>query len=107
LGKRLQTFITNPEVSVIVQEIRSQKFNIIGEVNRPGTYALARPMTILDAIALAGGFKDFAKPNKMYILRRYRDGKTVKISVNYKKVILGESPEQNMELETRDTIVIP
>jgi polysaccharide export outer membrane protein len=64
-------------------------------------------MTILDAIALSGGFKDYAKPNKMYVLRRSPDGKTVKIAVNYKKVVRGEAPEQNIELETRDTIVVP
>ena len=105
--KKLQTLVTNPEVSVIVQDIRSQKFNVVGEVNKPGTYALSSPMTVLDAIAMAGGFKDFAKPKKMYILRKYRDGNTVRISVNYNKIIKGEGPEQNVRLQTRDTIVVP
>jgi polysaccharide export outer membrane protein len=107
LSKKLQTLVTNPEVSVSVQEIRSQRFNVIGEVGHPGTFPLSKSMTILDAIALSGGFKDYAKPNKMYVLRRSPDGKTVKIAVNYKKVVRGEAPEQNIELETRDTIVVP
>jgi polysaccharide export outer membrane protein len=107
LSKKLQTLVTNPEVSVIVQEIRSKSFNVIGEVGHPGTFPLSKSMTILDAIALSGGFKDYAKPNKMYVLRRSPDGKTVKIAVNYKKVVRGEAPEQNIELETRDTIVVP
>ncbi|HUS18112.1 MAG TPA: polysaccharide biosynthesis/export family protein [Terriglobales bacterium] len=105
--KKLQTLVTNPEVSVIVHEIRSQKFNIVGEVNKPGTYALSSSMTVLDAIALAGGFRDFAKPKKMYILRRSRDGVSSRIPVNYNKIIKGESLEQNVRLETRDTLVIP
>src|SRR5882757_5052111 len=75
LSKKLQTLVTNPEVSVSVQEIRSQRFNVIGEVGHPGTFPLSKSMTILDAIALSGGFKDYAKPNKMYVLRHSSDGK--------------------------------
>jgi polysaccharide biosynthesis/export protein len=105
--KKLQTLVTNPEVSVIVQEIRSQKFNIVGEVNKPGTYVLSSSMTVLDAIALAGGFRDFAKTKKMYVLRRERDGSTARIPVNYNKIINGGSPEQNVRLVSRDTLVVP
>jgi polysaccharide biosynthesis/export protein len=105
--KKLQTLVTNPEVSVIVQDIRSQRFNVVGEVNKPGTYPLSSRMTVLDAIALAGGFRDFAKPKKMYILRRKRDGTSSRIAVDYNKIIKGEAPELNVRLETRDTLVIP
>ncbi|MEO5937361.1 MAG: polysaccharide biosynthesis/export family protein [Terriglobales bacterium] len=105
--EKIQTLVTNPEVSVIVQEIRSQKFNVVGEVMKPGTYMLASGMTVLDAMAVAGGLKDFAKPKKMYILRKYRDGTSVRLSVNYPKIIAGEAPGQNIALETRDTIVVP
>jgi polysaccharide export outer membrane protein len=105
LTKRLQTLIKNPDVTVIVQEIRSQKFNILGEVQRPGMYPLTKPMTILDALAVAGGFRDFAKPKKMYILRKSKDGTSAKIAVNYNNVIKGA--DKNVELESRDTIVVP
>jgi len=104
---KIQTLVTNPEVSVIVQEIRSQKFNVVGEVVKPGTYVLSSRMTVLDAIAVSGGFKDFAKPKKMYILRKRRDGTAIRIPVNYPKIISGDSPELNVTLETRDTIVVP
>jgi len=104
--KKLETLVTNPDVSVIVQEIRSRKFNVVGEVARPGSYPLSSNMTILDAIALAGGFKDFARPKKMYVLRQHKDG-SVKISINYPKVLKGEAPQQNLKLEARDTIVVP
>lgn len=105
LSKSLQALIKNPDVTVIVQEIRSQKFNVLGEVMRPGVYQLAKPMTVLDAIATAGGFKDFAKPKKMYILRKGKDGNSEKIPVNYANLIKGA--EKNIELESRDTIVVP
>ena len=55
--------------------VSSLSFNIMGNVNRPGYYPLTRPMTILDAIAISGGFRDFAKEKKIYVLRKTPDGK--------------------------------
>jgi polysaccharide export outer membrane protein len=105
LSTKLQSLIKNPDVTVIVQDIKSQKFNILGEVQRPGMYPLTKPMTVLDALAVAGGFRDFAKPKKMYILRKSKDGSSAKIPVNYNNVIKGS--DKNVELESRDTIVVP
>lgn len=105
LSTKLQSLIKNPDVTVIVQDIKSQKFNILGEVQRPGMYPLTKPMTVLDALAVAGGFRDFAKPKKMYILRKGKDGTSAKIPVNYNNVIKGS--DKNVELESRDTIVVP
>jgi polysaccharide export outer membrane protein len=105
LSTKLQTLIKNPDVTVIVQDIKSQKFNVLGEVQHPGMFPLAKPMTVLDAIAVAGGFRDFAKPKKMYILRKGKDGNTSRIPVNYNNVIKGS--DKNVELESRDTIVVP
>jgi polysaccharide export outer membrane protein len=105
LTSRLQALIKNPDVTVIVQDIKSQKFNVLGEVQKPGMFPLSKPMTVLDGIALAGGFKDFAKPKKMYILRKGKDGTTSRIPVNYRNVIKGT--DKNVELESRDTIIVP
>jgi polysaccharide export outer membrane protein len=105
LTTKLQSLIKNPDVTVIVQDIKSQKFNVLGEVQKPGMFPLSKPMTILDGIALAGGFKDFAKPKKMYILRKGKDGATSRIPVNYNNVIKGT--DKNVELESRDTIIVP
>src|SRR5271166_6306142 len=58
---KLEPYLTEPEVTVIVKQINSQKFNILGRVARPGAYSLTSSVTVLDAIALAGGFRDFAK----------------------------------------------
>ena len=107
LKKKLETVVTNPEVTVIVKDIKSQKFSIIGEVSRPGSYPLTKPMTVLDAIAMAGGFKDFANPKKMYILRRMKDGRSDRIPFDYNKMIKGDNRQAVVELESRDTIVVP
>ena len=74
IAARLKNYIGEPEVTVIVQQINSQKFNILGQVSRPGSYPIANSATVLDAIALAGGFRDFAKQKSIYILRQNADG---------------------------------
>jgi hypothetical protein len=60
IASKLRSYVSEPEVTVIVQEIRSQRFNILGQVAKPGSYSLTNSVTVLDAIALAGGFRDFA-----------------------------------------------
>ena len=107
LATKLQSFISEPEVTVIVTEIKSQKFNILGMVNKAGTFPLTGSMTVLDAIALAGGFKDFAKQKSIYILRQNSDGTQVRLPFNYKDVINGKNLAQNVKLQPRDTIVVP
>lgn len=107
IAKRLQNFISEPEVTVIVTESKSQKINILGMVARPGTYLLTGATTILDAVAMAGGFKDFAKQKSMYVLRAGPDGAQKRLPFNYKDVIKGKNPEQNIRLQAGDTVVIP
>jgi polysaccharide biosynthesis/export protein len=102
----LQSFISKPKVTVMVQEIKSKRFNILGHVNKPGSYLLAPPTTVVDAIAIAGGFRDFAKTKSIYVLRD-DGGKQIRVPFNYKQVINGSDPEQNIELQPRDTIVVP
>lgn len=103
----LKNYLSNPEVTVIVQKANSQKFNIVGQVQRPGSYHLGRPMTVLDALAVAGGFRDFANGKKIYVLRRLPNGRRLRIPFNYKEVIKGRKFYQNVELEPGDTIVVP
>jgi polysaccharide export outer membrane protein len=107
IAGKLKSYISEPEVTVIVQEIRSQKFNILGQVARPGSYPLTNASTVLDAIALAGGFRDFAKQKNIYILRQNPDGGQSRLPFNYKEVIKGKDSAQNIKLQPRDTIVIP
>jgi len=90
-----------------VQQIKSQRFNILGQVTKPGTYPLSNPTTVLDAIALAGGFRDFAKKKSIYVLRQTADGSSTRLPFNYKEVIKGKDPQQNIRLEPRDTVYVP
>jgi polysaccharide biosynthesis/export protein len=107
LAARLKNYIDEPVVTVIVQQINSQKFNILGQVNHPGSFALSNSATVLDAIALAGGFRDFAKQKSIYVLRENADGSETRIPFNYKQVVKGKDPEQNVKLQPRDTVVVP
>jgi len=107
IASRLKNYISEPEVTVIVQQINSQKFNILGQVNRPGTFVIANSLTVLDALALAGGFRDFAKQKSIYVLRQNADGSQTRIPFNYKEVVKTQSPAQNIKLQPRDTIIVP
>ena len=107
IASKLQSFISEPEVTVMVQQINSQKFNILGQVSKPGAYSLTNSVTVLDAIALAGGFRDFAKKKSIYVLRQNADGTQARIPFNYKEVLKGENPAQNIRLQPHDTIVVP
>ena len=107
ITKRLKSYISDPEVTVIVTESKSQKVNILGMVARPGTYLLSGSTTVLDAIAMTGGFKDFAKQKSIYVLRSNPDGSQKRFPFNYKDVIKGKSLEQNIRLLPGDTIVVP
>jgi polysaccharide export outer membrane protein len=107
IAARLKNYIAEPEVTVIVQQINSQKFNILGMVSKPGSFPISNSATVLDAIALAGGFRDFAKQKAIYILRQNADGTQTRLPFNYKEVVKGKNPAQNIKLQPRDTIVVP
>ncbi len=107
LTSKLQPFLAEPEVTVIVEQINSEKFNILGRVAKPGSYPLVNPTTVLDAIALAGGCRDFAKQKSIYILRRQPNGGETRLPFNYQDVIKGKDTAQNIDLQPRDTIVVP
>jgi polysaccharide export outer membrane protein len=107
ISSRLRNYITAPEVTVIVEQINSKKYNILGYVGRPGAYALTLTTTVMDAIALAGGFKDFAKSKGVYILRQNPDGTQSRLTFNYKDFIKGKNLSQNVKVEPGDMIIVP
>ena len=84
--KRLLQYVADPMVNVIVKEINSPKISVLGQVNKPDRYPIKQRLTVLDAIALAGGFTDFAKRDKVTIIRNSGPDK-VRIQVNLKKVV--------------------
>ena len=104
---KLKNFITTPEVTVIVEKVNSRKYNVLGEVNKPGSYMLTADIAVMDAIAAAGGFRDFAKKSGVYVLRKGPDGHETNLKFNYKEFIKGKNSAQNIKLEPNDTIIVP
>jgi polysaccharide biosynthesis/export protein len=104
LAARLERFLHKPRVTVIVQEIRSRMVYITGEVQRPGAYPLIDTMNVVQLVSRSGGLTDFAKSKQVYVLRA---ASGTRVKVDYRKLLKGQSPEQNVELTPGDTVVVP
>lgn len=102
----LKKYINNPQVTVSVTEINSRRVYVTGEVAKAGAYPLLPHMTVLQALSSAGGFTQFARMKNIYVLRT-QNGKQVKLPFNYKEAVNGKNPEQNIELQPGDVIVVP
>jgi len=107
VAKELDAYVHKPQVTVIVREVNSRKFYIIGQVERTGPYPLSARMTVLDALATAGGFRDFAKVQQIYLLRLMPDGSRKRIHFDYKAAVNGKNSYRDIELQTGDTLVVP
>ena len=106
LVKEYKRFVNTPVVSVRVQQINSRKIYIFGNVGRQGAFPISRNITVLEAIAEAGGLAPFAKAKDIYVLRNV-DGVPIRLPFNYKAVIRGKHSEQNIILKPGDTIYVP
>ena len=102
---RLSEFIPAPEVAVIVREVHSMKVAVVGSVKTPGRYELKSAATVLEMIALAQGFTDFASRDRVVILRQ-DNGETKRIPFNYRKVAAGDE-QANLIVQPGDIIVVP
>ena len=107
ITEKLKNFITTPEVTVVVEKVNSRKYNVLGEVTKPGSYLLTTDTTVMDAIAAAGGFRDFAKKSGVYVLRKGKSGQVEHLKFNYKDFVKGKNTAQNVKLEPNDTIIVP
>jgi polysaccharide export outer membrane protein len=107
ITEKLKTYVTKPQVNVLVEEVKSKFVNIVGEVTKPGRYELVQPMTILDAILNAGGPTQYAKLKKIYVLRALGGGAQQTLPFDYKAVIKGRKLEENVYLKRGDILVIP
>ncbi len=105
ITENLKKFVTDPQVTVIVREINSQRVYLLGEVSRAGAYPLLPGMTVLQALSSAGGFTQFANLRRIYVLRTV-NGKQEKLPFNYKEA-LSKGGDQNIFLKAGDTIVVP
>jgi polysaccharide export outer membrane protein len=101
----LKKYVQNPNVSVVLTQINSKRVYLIGEVGKPGPVEMTSGMTLLQAIATAGGLTQYANSKKIYILRS-EAGKQQKIAVRYKQALRGDG-SLNLILEPGDTIVVP
>jgi polysaccharide export outer membrane protein len=106
LMKRLVEFVPSPEVAVIVTEVRSQMISVIGQVMKPGRYDLKDAATIVDALALAGGFKEFASRSRVVVLRT-EGGGPKRISFDYEKMGDLKRPQENFALRSGDIVMVP
>jgi polysaccharide export outer membrane protein len=106
ITKSFKEYVTNPTVTVIVVEALASKIYVMGEVTHPGTMELHGPTTILQALAMAGGFKEFANTKDVKVLRPRGDrGAIETIRFNYKDVINGDA--KPFLLRSGDTVVVP
>ena len=104
LTSELREYINNPVVTVIVVEAQPQTISVMGEVNSPGVQPLKYPMSVIDALAVAGGFKDFANTKKIVIRRMTATGVRT-IDFNYKDAVRSDS--KPMYLQPGDVIIVP
>jgi polysaccharide biosynthesis/export protein len=106
--RRMKEYIATPEISVLVSNINSYFYYILGEVAKPGKYPLKERTTVLQAISMAGGFTPFASKNGMSLFRKdpisYND---VKYRIRYDDIISSEDPKKNLVIQSGDTLVVP
>jgi polysaccharide export outer membrane protein len=106
IAKQLKEYVTNPTVTVIVVEALASKVYVMGEVTHPGTMEMHGPTTILQALAMAGGFKEFANTKDVKVLRPSNDrGGVQTIRFNYKDMLNGDA--KPFYLRSGDTVVVP
>ena len=104
LAMKLAAFVHHPKVTVTVEEIHSRLVYVTGEVLRPGAYALTDTINVVQLISRAGGTTSYAKKKQVYVLRA---GSGQRVKVDYRKVILGQHIEENVQLNPGDTVVVP
>jgi polysaccharide export outer membrane protein len=102
IAAALSKFVNNPQVTVTVLSVRSKRYFISGEVSRPGAYPLATPITVFDALVMAGGFREFAGTKKITIMRG-----TQRFRFNWNEVVKGKNLSQNIFLENGDRVIVP
>jgi polysaccharide export outer membrane protein len=106
ITQALSGYLDSPAVYVILQENRSKKIYMVGKVNVPGEYVLEKKMTVLQAIARAGGFAEWANMENIVVMRTGPQGQ-FRIKVDYKGITSGKDVEQNIFLQPDDVIIVP
>ncbi len=99
-------YVENPSAAVIVRTINSRKVYATGEVGKPGAYPLGGPMTVMQLITLAGGFKEYADVKNIAVVRT-EGGRAVRHKFNYKDFARGKNTQQDIPLKPGDTVIVP
>jgi polysaccharide export outer membrane protein len=104
ISAKLSQYVNQPVVNVMVKQINSLKISVLGEVRKPDVYRIKNRVTVLDAIAMAGGFTDLARPNRVIVLRNTPGGPQ-RIKVNVKRLV-GDDNTAPFYLQTLDTVYV-
>ena len=112
IAERLKQYLaTSPAVSVSVKELNSYSVYVLGEVTKPGKLQLKSYISVLQAITMAGGFTDYAKKNKLQVVRVTQNGdhkrQEVHIPIRYDDLVAGRGEPGNIMLHPGDTVVVP
>lgn len=106
IEEEAKKYIEEPSVAVILTTSNSKRYYLLGQIATPGEFAIDYPITLLQAIAKAGGFQEWAKTSKILIIRR-ESGVEKIVTFNYDSLIKGTDLDQNILIEPGDTIIIP
>lgn len=106
IADKLKSYIPDPQVSVVVTKIEGNRAHVLGKVLKPGPVLMTGPMTVLEALSIAGGLDKFADLGNIKVIRNTPQGQK-SISVHYDRLVRGEGLENNIVLQVGDTIVVP
>ncbi|CAG0963449.1 Polysialic acid transport protein KpsD [Methylophilaceae bacterium] len=106
VAEKLKVYIPDPQVSVVITNIEGNRAFVLGKVVKPGPVQMTGPMTVLEALSIAGGFDKFANLAGIKVLRNTPQGQRV-ISVPYDRLIQGQDLDKNIVLNVGDTILVP
>lgn len=107
IAEKLKVFLPEPQVTVVITNIEGNRAYILGKVLKPGPVTLSGPMTVLQALSMAGGLDKFADLGAIKLLRLNEENHQEVLSVHYDKLIQGQALESNVLLQSGDTIVVP
>jgi len=105
--ERIKKYIPDAVVTVSIINPVGNKVYVIGDVNRPGEVQLMRPLTVLQALSMAGGTNAFASETRIRIIRPMPDGQQQVIRFDLEEVKAGRALDSNVLLKSGDTIVVP
>ena len=106
IERELREYIPGTVAAISVVQLGSLQYYVVGKVNKPGMYNVAKPLTVLQALAMAGGLTPFADESKIIIMRNFGNV-SIRLPFNYKRIKKGQNLEENILLQRGDVVVVP